>query len=156
MSYWAKHKSRIKSMKGVRREHLVSYLAEFMWRDRYQASAFRSMMTHISSQFRWCNVYFVLFHIRCKFTSFVPHASAANSRPHFTIICCLVTLLMWNCQSFWWSLKFYYCVRSFMVTVRFTCFLWNKMLWFFFVISVNMRTLTLRKTETFFFHGIRN
>ncbi len=133
----AKHKSRIKSMKGVRREHLESYLAEFMWRDRYQASAFQSMMTHISSQFRWCNVYsFFLFHMQVQPRHLTDslHYYLLPSLSLLPIICCLRS-------------KFYYSVLSFMV--RFTCFLWNKMLWFFFVISVNTRTLTLRKTETF-------
>lgn len=49
--YWSKHKQRIKAMKGVRREFLDSYLAEFMWRDRFQANSFHNLVGHITEQF---------------------------------------------------------------------------------------------------------
>jgi len=50
-SYWNKHKSRIKAMKGVCRNMLQSYLNEYMWRDRFQTTAFASICTHIVSQY---------------------------------------------------------------------------------------------------------
>ena len=33
-SYWAKHKQRIKTMKGCRRKSLEGYLQEFMWMEK--------------------------------------------------------------------------------------------------------------------------
>ncbi len=50
-SYWGKHKARIKNMRGVRRDQMDSYLAEMMWRDRFQGNAFNNLVTHISQQF---------------------------------------------------------------------------------------------------------
>ena len=34
-SYWERVKSKIKKMKGCKRENLSSYLDEFLWRERY-------------------------------------------------------------------------------------------------------------------------
>ena len=39
-SYWNRHKRRVKTMQGVKREFLHGYLNEFCWRDRFQDTAF--------------------------------------------------------------------------------------------------------------------
>ena len=50
-SYWNKHKSHIKMMRGCRRNSLHEYLQEFMWRDRFYRNAFDNLCNHISLQF---------------------------------------------------------------------------------------------------------
>ena len=50
-SYWNKHKSHLKTMRGCRRDFLHSYLQEFMWRDRFFANAFENICIHISTQY---------------------------------------------------------------------------------------------------------
>lgn len=50
-SYWNKHKSHIKTMRGCRRNFLHDYLQEFMWRDRFYRNAFDNLCNHISLQF---------------------------------------------------------------------------------------------------------
>ena len=38
-SYWSRVKTKLKRMKGCRREQIPSYLDEFMWRERHGTSA---------------------------------------------------------------------------------------------------------------------
>ena len=42
-SYWANKKYSIKVMKGCLRDHLPSYLQEFMWRERNRDNTFENM-----------------------------------------------------------------------------------------------------------------
>ena len=53
-SYWARVKHQIKRMKGVRREKLVEYLHEFMWRERFgsqKSESFDNIIADISAQY---------------------------------------------------------------------------------------------------------
>ena len=50
--YWSKHKNRLKQLKGLHRPHMVSHLAECMWRDRFRNNAFLTLLQHISQQFQ--------------------------------------------------------------------------------------------------------
>ncbi len=51
-SYWNKCQSAIKTMRGCRRSMLQSYLNEFMWRDRFDNSAFDNLCLHMSNQYK--------------------------------------------------------------------------------------------------------
>jgi transposase-like protein len=46
-SYWARHKRRLKTMKGIRREFLNEYLWEFLWRERFIGNVFEEILEHI-------------------------------------------------------------------------------------------------------------
>ena len=46
-SYWNRCKTKIKSMKGVRRDMLPGYLDEFMWRERAGADKFNAILNEI-------------------------------------------------------------------------------------------------------------
>jgi transposase-like protein len=50
-SYWNKHKSRIKAMRGMLRSSLDDYLMEFMWRERFEDSGLYNICAHISTQY---------------------------------------------------------------------------------------------------------
>ncbi|KFD57715.1 hypothetical protein M514_01385 [Trichuris suis] len=49
-SYWSRHKSYIKKMRGCKRDLLSSYLKEFMWHDFFCQNAFTSLCHHIAMQ----------------------------------------------------------------------------------------------------------
>ena len=51
-SYWNRCKTKIKSMKGVRRHMLPGYLDEFMWRERAGADKFNEILNEIALQYR--------------------------------------------------------------------------------------------------------
>ncbi len=51
-SYLNKCKSALKTMRGCRRIMLQSYLNEFMWRDRFDNSAFDNLCLHMSNQYK--------------------------------------------------------------------------------------------------------
>jgi transposase-like protein len=46
-SYWAKHKSVLRSMHGVPRERLPEYLHELMWRERHRNAPFEAILEDI-------------------------------------------------------------------------------------------------------------
>ena len=50
-SYWNRCKTKIKSMKGVRRDMLPRYLDEFMWRERAGADKFNAILNEIALQY---------------------------------------------------------------------------------------------------------
>ena len=50
-SYWNRCKTKIKSMKGVRRDMLPGYLDEFMWRERAGADKFDAILNEIALQY---------------------------------------------------------------------------------------------------------
>ncbi|XP_042238728.1 uncharacterized protein LOC121877180 [Homarus americanus] len=50
-SYWNRHKSHIKTMRGCKRDFMNSYLTEFMWHDRYSDNAFENFCKHIALQY---------------------------------------------------------------------------------------------------------
>ena len=50
-SYWNRQKSKIKTMRGCRRNFLNSYLQEFMWRERYSSNALDNLCNHIASKY---------------------------------------------------------------------------------------------------------
>ena len=49
-AYWSSKKSVIKTMRGCRRKLLQSYIAEFMWRDRFMNDPLTNICHHISLQ----------------------------------------------------------------------------------------------------------
>lgn len=51
-SYWGRHKSRIKSMQGCKRDFLHSYLQEFMWRERNKPDLFHAFCRAIADQYQ--------------------------------------------------------------------------------------------------------
>ena len=50
-SYWNKHKSYIKTMRGCKKSFLNSYLQEFMWHDRFSDNALEALCEHIAVQY---------------------------------------------------------------------------------------------------------
>ena len=61
-SYWARVKSKFKKMKGCHESQLPSYLAEFMWRERYINTKYHGsviMFSHprVQIQIEWRHVY---------------------------------------------------------------------------------------------------
>ena len=53
-SYWERAKSKIKKMKGCKRENLSSYLDEFLWWERYgidSKTAFTGLIDDIKIQY---------------------------------------------------------------------------------------------------------
>ena len=50
-SYWNKHKSEIKTMRGCKRSFLSSYLQEFMWRERFSVDGLANLCRHIAMQY---------------------------------------------------------------------------------------------------------
>ena len=50
-SYWNRCKTKIKSMKGVRRHMLPGYLDEFMWRERVGSDKFDAILNEIALQY---------------------------------------------------------------------------------------------------------
>ena len=51
-SYWNRCKTKIKSMKGIRRHMLPGYLDEFMWREQAGADKFNEILNEIALQYR--------------------------------------------------------------------------------------------------------
>ena len=50
-SYWNRHKSHIKTMRGCKRSFLNSYLYEFMWHDRFSNNALEVLFEQIAFQY---------------------------------------------------------------------------------------------------------
>uniref|UniRef100_A0A0P4WJT7 ISXO2-like transposase domain-containing protein n=1 Tax=Scylla olivacea TaxID=85551 RepID=A0A0P4WJT7_SCYOL len=50
-SYWNRHKSYIKKMRGCKRDMLSSYLQEFMWHDRFSKNTFEKLCEHIAAKY---------------------------------------------------------------------------------------------------------
>lgn len=50
-SYWGRHKARIKSMQGCKREFLHAYLQEFMWKERNKQDTFHAFCRAIADQY---------------------------------------------------------------------------------------------------------
>ncbi len=50
-SYWNKQKHKIKTVRGVKRDLLISYLYQFMWQDRFNSNPFHFICSHIAEQY---------------------------------------------------------------------------------------------------------
>jgi len=51
VSYWNKHRSYIKAMRGCRRNLLNSYLQEFMWRERFSTNVLENLCEQIAIKY---------------------------------------------------------------------------------------------------------
>jgi len=51
VSYWNKHRSFIKAMRGCRRNLLNSYLQEFMWRERFSTNVLENLCEQIAIKY---------------------------------------------------------------------------------------------------------
>jgi hypothetical protein len=52
-SYWNQLKSKIKSMRGMRRDRIQAFLYEFMWRGRFRANTFESILNLIKEKYKF-------------------------------------------------------------------------------------------------------